>query len=337
MTASLRHGAHLGGRVFRDAALSARLAASGAARAPFHGGGQLTAAQARLIRHVASFRESLSAYARLRRAIARYGDAGLDLTPEPPDPERFVVFIGQSRSGHSLVGSLLDAHPEIAIAHEMEALRHLAGGAAFRDVASAAVLNAQIFQRLGRSYTGYDYTVAGQHQGHWTRLVAVGDKKGNGSARVIERAPEAVAAAEARLPVPVHYINVVRDPWDNVATKTLRTGRPVAEAARIFIANARTIAELAERAPDRVATVHLDNLLADHEPVLHRLTEFLGATPPDRAYLDACGALLFTKPSRTRDRVSWPARTIADVDAACRDIPFLRRYARGADADSAPA
>ncbi|SDF57903.1 Sulfotransferase family protein [Limimonas halophila] len=337
MTLSLRHGAHLGGRVLHETATTLRHAVPGLVRTPFCGGGELVRAQAQLIRHVAAFRESTTAYARLRRLIARHGDAGLDLAPDPPRPERFVVFIGQSRSGHSLVGSLLDAHPEIAIAHEMHALKHLAAGAAFDDVLAAAALNAQIFQRLGRSYTGYDYAVAGQHQGTWTLLVAAGDKKGNGSTRVLQRRPDAVAAAEARLPVPVCYVNVVRDPWDNVATKALRTGRPVTEAARIFTANARTIAELTERAPERVSTLHLDQLIAEPAPVLRQLIAFLGASAPERAYLDACAALLFTKPSRTRERVTWSAEAVAELDAACRDIPFLQRYARGAEADSAPA
>ena len=30
----------------------------------------------------------------------------------------YVIFIGHSRSGHSIVGSLLDAHPEVIVTHE---------------------------------------------------------------------------------------------------------------------------------------------------------------------------------------------------------------------------
>ena len=33
------------------------------------------------------------------------------------DVERVCLFIGYQRSSHSLVGSILDAHPEAAIAH----------------------------------------------------------------------------------------------------------------------------------------------------------------------------------------------------------------------------
>ena len=36
--------------------------------------------------------------------------------------ETFVLFIGHARSGHSLIGAILDAHPEIIIPHEWNAI-----------------------------------------------------------------------------------------------------------------------------------------------------------------------------------------------------------------------
>ena len=38
----------------------------------------------------------------------------------------FIMFIGQSRSGHSIVGSMLDAHPEVIIPHEFDILENWA-------------------------------------------------------------------------------------------------------------------------------------------------------------------------------------------------------------------
>ena len=37
--------------------------------------------------------------------------------------ETFVLFIGYPRSSHSLVGAILDAHPEIIIPHEYDLLQ----------------------------------------------------------------------------------------------------------------------------------------------------------------------------------------------------------------------
>ena len=44
--------------------------------------------------------------------------AGRDLLRLFDGVETFVMFIGYPRSGHSLIGSLLDAHPEIIVSHE---------------------------------------------------------------------------------------------------------------------------------------------------------------------------------------------------------------------------
>lgn len=39
--------------------------------------------------------------------------------------ETFVLFIGYPRSQHSLIGAILDAHPEIVIPHEYDLLTNL--------------------------------------------------------------------------------------------------------------------------------------------------------------------------------------------------------------------
>ena len=40
----------------------------------------------------------------------------------------YVMFVGQPRTGHSLVGALLDAHPNALVAHELDALKYVAAG-----------------------------------------------------------------------------------------------------------------------------------------------------------------------------------------------------------------
>ncbi|MGH7966379.1 MAG: sulfotransferase, partial [Candidatus Binatia bacterium] len=42
--------------------------------------------------------------------------------------ETYCAFIGYPRSGHSIVGAMLDAHPQAVIAHEMGALHYVQVG-----------------------------------------------------------------------------------------------------------------------------------------------------------------------------------------------------------------
>ena len=40
----------------------------------------------------------------------------------------FVFFIGHARSGHSIVGSLIDGHPRMAISHEFDLFSKISDG-----------------------------------------------------------------------------------------------------------------------------------------------------------------------------------------------------------------
>lgn len=283
--------------------------------------------RAQAIRFTRFARESLASYRRLDALIQRYGDAETGFDVPAATPERFVGFIGNSRSGHSLVGSLIDAHPDAEVAHELHALKHLAAGAGFAAVVRALRQNARIFQVMGRSYTGYDYVVPGQWQGACRRLAVVGDKKGNGSARLLRRDPGALARVLARVPVPLTFVHVIRNPYDNIATKALRTGRTLESASAIYFANAAKIAELKDHPRVAVHDVHLETLIAQPRPTLRALAAALALDPDVPGYLDACAEILFTSPARSRDKVSWPTGLIADIDARLAGLPFLSGYA----------
>src|SRR3989344_1389974 len=41
-------------------------------------------------------------------------------TPDFSSVRTFILFVGYPRSGHSLIGSIMDAHPNIIIAHEVQ-------------------------------------------------------------------------------------------------------------------------------------------------------------------------------------------------------------------------
>ena len=282
---------------------------------------------ARLVTGVQFARESLGTYRTIERLIDRFPGKLGEHRPSAVLPEQLVLFVGQSRSGHSLVGSLIDAHPDAVIAHEIHAFKHLLNGANVVELARAIRLNAHLFDLLGRSYTGYDYQVPGQWQGRARRPVIVGDKKGNGTTRLLRRHPGRLAEVEADLPVPLRFINVVRNPFDNIATKARRTGVSVAEAARRFLANADTLDKLANERPDQVKTIHLDELIDKPDAVLADLVDWLGLSPDVPGYVEACASLIFERPKRTRDQVAWPSGLIDTLKRRLNHYADLARYA----------
>jgi Sulfotransferase family len=278
-----------------------------------------------LVRHVQLARESMSTYRRLSRihAPAQFEPK---LTREL---QRFILFIGYSRSGHSLVAALLDAHPEIVVSHELHAVRHLKAGSAFADIANAVQLNSYYFNHYGRGYTGYDYGVPGQHQGRCVELKVLGDKKANGTCRALLKDPELVGWLERTIPVPVTFIHVIRNPWDNIASKAHRTGMSLDGAADGYLRNAAAIHALRRRYPGQVIDVYLDELSAAPADSLKRMLARLGLGA-DEGYFNDCASIVFQSPRKTQRNVAWPQELRTRIGRGLCRLDHLSRFADAA-------
>jgi hypothetical protein len=69
--------------------------------------------------------------------------------------ERFCMFLGYPRSGHSMIGALLDAHPEMAVAHELNVLRLLKENRSRGYVLGQILANSRDRADRGRKRSGY--------------------------------------------------------------------------------------------------------------------------------------------------------------------------------------
>ncbi len=242
----------------------------------------------------------------------------------------FVMFVGQPRTGHSLVGALLDAHPNTLIAHELDVLKYVDAGYDRRRL--FALLVAQQRARLAGGHVssgGYAYAVPGQWQGTYARLEVIGDKKGGRSTLrlgddigLLDRLAETVA-------VDVHVVNVVRNPYDVLATMHRRAPkRPLAEVIDLFFAMADTVEEVARRHdPARFHRLYLEDVIGDPATALAGLCRGLGLSASPE-YLAACSRIVFDSPRRTRDTMAWTPELLAVVAARSAAIPPFARYRR---------
>ena len=242
-------------------------------------------------------------------------------------PETLLLFVGYSRSGHSLVGSLIDAHPNAIISHELHAAKHLAAGASLVRVQRAIALNAFFFHYFGRGYSGYDYAVPGQMQGRFRRLQVLGDKKANGTTRLLRSDPDFARRLRESVGVPVRWMHVIRNPFDNITTKARRTRTSLGFAADVYFRHVEAVEALRRAEGDRVIDVYLDELTEDPRAVMGSLVETLGLTDTPADYLDACAERVFAKPRRTSSASDWTGDLLRDVRARLRDCEFLARFA----------
>ncbi len=106
-----------------------------------------------------------------------------DLSPELEGVRTLVQFVGFPRSGHSVVGSLIDAHPDAVVAHELDLMGLLEQGFSRDQLFALVCANSAEFDLHGRSWNGYSYRVEGGASGPPRCPVVLGDKKADWVAR----------------------------------------------------------------------------------------------------------------------------------------------------------
>ena len=253
---------------------------------------------------------------------------GIRLRGDFDEVRAFVIFVGQPRTGHSLVGALLDAHPNALIAHELDALKYVEAG--FDRHRLFALLVRAEEERIAAGHlssTGYQYLVEGQWQGRYEHLQVIGDKKGGRSTArlgddigLLDRLRETVG-------VDVHVVQVVRNPFDVIATMQRRAPkRQLTDVVDLFFELADTVDEVRRRvAPDRFHELHHDALINDPTATLGELCRFLTLSAP-ADYLDACSTIIYDAPSRTRGDVAWTPELLERVGTRAAAHPSLEHY-----------
>ena len=273
--------------------------------------------------------------------------------------ERFVFFIGYPRSGHSFIGSVLDAHPNVIIAHEYMLIRecteHLKlGENIFQDKVSLfntlyknSFAAANCGWRSNKTTSkGYNLDVHGQWQGSFDHLRIIGDKSG-GLTSISVRDGQGMPCLKEMtdtLDIPITAVHVVRNPYDMIATAILygmsSKGATVSElrekVQRPSLQNqmeqARSVFGLASAVVDikalqglSVVEIHSENFIRDPKTTLATLCSGLGV-PCFQDYVEECYQKTYRKISRTRDKIEWDPTVLDYISKEMTKFPFFQGY-----------
>ncbi|CAB3992298.1 Hypothetical predicted protein, partial [Paramuricea clavata] len=178
------------------------------------------------------------------------------------DVDTMLMFIGYPRSGHTLIGSLLDAHPNIVVANEYNILANWENYTtnhieAQEEKSRQAVLLRKVESvsyTCGRwslrnldmiwiaSYTNEsrNYKIilfkeylyarelrgASQSQNSEPLINVIGDKEGGRTTKLFQRDSQKYLSMlqeiRREVKIPIKFLHVVRNPFDNMATLALR-------------------------------------------------------------------------------------------------------------------
>lgn len=252
--------------------------------------------------------------------------AGRKLAARFRDVEVFCLFVGYPRSGHSVVGSVIDAHPEAVTAHRLNSLKYVALGDSTEQILYMALLNAMRFDRAGRRLTAYSYAIEGAWQGRYRRLRVVCDQEGERNVRALEAKPELAERLRAQSRCRVQFIHVVRNPFDNITTMAIRSRQGLAATADRYFNLCRAVAAVKRREPDEsFLDVRHEELLARPAEEIRRLAAFLNL-PAETEYVESCRRVLYPSPHRSRDKLAWAPQLVGSVARRAEEFPWLVGY-----------
>ena len=273
--------------------------------------------------------------------------------------EKFVLFAGWPRSGSSILGSVMDAHPNMIIADEYSTLsrvhknemdKYMLFSGIYRMSYAAAMIPGK--KRTKSNHPkGYTLAIPGLWQGNYTQLRVIGDKSGPDMSRKL-LSPMHFASLYQKLhniiQIPIHIIFLVRNPYDMVATAVLYrrsdnrrikidvdgkfndSGFISLCAQRVFsyAALQGLKEEYAEKLP--LLEIHLVDYVQHPREFLQSICNFLDVECPED-YLKFCIEKAFKSLSKSRELMAWDSELVAKFTNEVRKYPFFSRYSLDQD------
>jgi hypothetical protein len=280
--------------------------------------------------------EDLTVRLRAKLSLARQylrSDQQVRLHPDFfQDVHTYCLFLGHARSGGSLAGALLDAHPDAIIADEVEVFQYLCAGFSREQIFHILMTRSHQQAEKGHTKPGqdrkdYSYAVPGQWQGRNDSIQVVGNRKAGMTTQRIGRDPALLDQLQDVLDgIQLKLVVVLRNPFDTISTMNIRSGRELTNGLQQYFSNCETIQDIQTRIPaERQYVVRHEVLLADPQASLVQLCRFLNLKE-DEAYLRACTEILFKKPATSRQKVNWKEEDVNFVKQKIDKYAFLHGY-----------
>jgi len=248
--------------------------------------------------------------------------------------KKYLMFVGYPRSGHSLIGAILDAHPNIVLAHELDVLKYIRHTKSERAIFSMIVARSEWFAKNGGVWEGYVYKVPNQWQGKYRELKVIGDKKGGGTSKRLANDINSLFEIDNIIHKDIVLLHVIRNPFDNITTRARGGSHRLGEVDdELLLKNinehfgdVETINKIKKENKFPMLDIHNENFVADPKKEIARICNFLGINKVDEQYLNDCASIVFSSPKKTRNQINWKPEFIEMVQKKIDNYEFLKGY-----------
>ena len=274
--------------------------------------------------------------------------------------EKFVIFVGYARSGTSIIGSLLDAHPNMIIAHEYMIFKTWPWDKRNHDTlmnGNRSYLFNELYQKSYRASClgarsehkdnkGYTLFVNNSWQAQFKDLKVIGDKGkvGNLYSRDASKVQISYQEIMETVKVPIYSLHLLRNPFDVISTSLLfslsdtkgtkyepmkgtkcNNKTSLDEKIDQFFLFAKGVHDMISTCKLTVLEIHSEDFVKQPQESMKWICDFLGVECSPW-YLQMCQDKVFPSVSRSRDKVEWTEEQIARVQNIMDTFPYFKGY-----------
>lgn len=244
----------------------------------------------------------------------------------------FVIFLGYPRSGHSIIGALLDAHPNITISHELNTLQLLINGVSKKLLFGKILSKAKYFFKKGSKWSGYSYRVKNQFQGNFDSLQVIGDKKGGATNRLLSDNIDNIKLLE-KLNCDIKIIHVIRNPFDNIISRAQGgnsknkeiTKKKLERAINSHIKSIKVISNVKSISKYDILDMKMENFSDAPNDYLKSILNFIGVKY-NQSYINDCIDIVKKSSDKRRNLITWQKNDIETINELINKTNFLEGY-----------
>jgi hypothetical protein len=236
----------------------------------------------------------------------------------------YLSFIGWGRSGNSLVGALLDFHPNVYVKNE------------FFPLQERFKTQEQIFKKIlekierkrkkgtTQKWGGFDHgTFEDMYKG--VPFVVGGKKGGFTSNKLIDEPEFFTKVYDEIIKVPVKWLHIQRNPFDNISS--FRKIKSIERGIELYFKHAQAVKQVLESDRDCL-TVRQEDLIANTKREVQRMCDHMDIETYPK-YLNHCRKVVWKKPNKSRFKKKWSNKNIRIVEEKMKEYEFMRGYTYG--------
>lgn len=243
----------------------------------------------------------------------------------------YCLFIGHTKSGNSMLGSLIDAHPNAILADEVDATNYLLLGfqrnQLFHILLRASQKEFHKGRVTARRMDPYSWKVSSQWQGRFSTLKIIGDSTSGTTTRRLAETPGLLDHLfDIMGSLNVKFIHTIRNPFDPISIMMVRGKKSFSEAFHHYELGCNRLNSLYHRIEsEHILPIRYEEFITHPRENLSQLTNFLGLDAQPE-YYDACAKILRSTPDKARKMIEWQPQWIDQVNNRIDQENFLKGY-----------